>query len=93
MEKPKNTNNLFKIVYFVNKYVCPYHRLSVPQFRQSGIGTEGEYLWSCFKRIRNQFNLIQQSQCCRRIGKNIPNIIRYMIEVGFRVFGDFKRVH
>ena len=30
MEKTKYTNNLLGIVYLVDKYVCPYYRLSAP---------------------------------------------------------------
>ena len=38
-------------IYLINQYICPDNRLSVTQFRESGIGTKGKEFRSLFKCI------------------------------------------
>ena len=45
------------------------------------------------KRGGNTIDFVQQRERGLRVGKLETEIIRYLVEVGFRALGDFKREH
>ena len=81
------------MIYFIDEDVSSNDCFPVALFGKSGIGTERKKFRAVGKRGGNTIDFVQQRERGLRVGKLETEIIRYLVEVGFRALGDFKREH